>query len=139
MFDLIERAEHYPLFLPWCADSTILSRDDDIVSARIGVDYHGVRFHFTTRNPKRRPEFLAVRFTEGPFRRFEGEWHLKPLAIDACRIDFILVYEFDTGLVARLAGPVFERIANTMVNAFVARAEEVHRNTADRARPSENL
>ena len=37
---------------------------------------------------------------------FEGEWHLKPLAIDACKIDFSLVYEFDTRLVARLAGPV---------------------------------
>jgi ribosome-associated toxin RatA of RatAB toxin-antitoxin module len=127
MFDLIEAAEDYPQYLPWCAGATILSRDDEIVSARILVNYHGVRFEFTTRNPKRRPEFLALRFTEGPFRRFEGEWQLKSLATDACRIDFRLQYEFDSVLIGKLAGPVFDHIANTMVTAFVNRAEELHR------------
>ena len=28
MFDLIEAAEHYPAFLPWCARATVLQRDD---------------------------------------------------------------------------------------------------------------
>lgn len=123
MFDLIEGAEHYPEFLPWCAGATILMRDENIVVANIAVDYHGVRFSFTTRNPKRRPEWLAVTLDRGPFRRFEGEWLLKPLAANACRIDFAFRYEFDAALVRTLASPVFDRIANTFVDAFVARAE----------------
>src|SRR6202158_4534449 len=28
MFDLIEAAEHYPTFLPWCAKAAILARDE---------------------------------------------------------------------------------------------------------------
>ena len=55
MFDLIEAAEHYPDFLPWCAAATIVERDDDVVAADSTVDYHGVRFGFRTRNPKRPP------------------------------------------------------------------------------------
>lgn len=122
MFDIIERAEHYPEFLPWCAGATILERTDALVSAEITVDYHGVRFNFTTRNPKRRPEWLAVKLDRGPFRRFEGEWHLTPLAPDACKIAFTLQYEMGGGI-GRVAASVFDHVANTFVDAFVARAE----------------
>lgn len=123
VFDLIEAAEHYPAFLPWCADATILARDESIVIAKITVAYHGIRFEFTTRNPKRRPEWMAVTLDEGPFRRFEGEWRLTPLGPSGCRIGFVLRYEFDTAVVRTLAGPVFDRIANTLVDAFVTRAQ----------------
>ncbi len=125
MFDLIEAAEHYPAFLPWCAGATILARDESIVVAKIAVDYHGVRFHFTTRNPKRRPEWMAVTLDEGPFRRFEGEWRLTPLGSSVCKIAFTFRYEFDGAVVRTLAGPVFDRIADTFVDAFVVRAGRV--------------
>ena len=127
MFDLIEAAEHYPAFLPWCADAKIVERDDTVVAADVMVDYHGVRFHFRTRNPKRRPDWMSIRLEHGPFRRFEGEWNLKPLGADGCRIGFELGYDFKSTMMSRLAGPVFDRIANTLVDAFIARADAVYR------------
>jgi ribosome-associated toxin RatA of RatAB toxin-antitoxin module len=126
IFDLIEAAEHYPEFLPWCAAATIIGRSEDVVSARITIDFHGVRFHFSTRNPKRRPEFMAIHLEHGPFRHFEGTWHLARLTEDACRIEFTLRYEFHNAVTARLAGPVLDRIADTLVDAFVARADAVY-------------
>ena len=126
MFDLIEAAEDYPAFLPWCASANILSRDDAIVAAEINVDFHGLRFQLTTRNPKRRPEFMAIVLERGPFRKFEGEWHLTPLAASACKIEFGLQYEFDSLLIGRIAGTVFDRITNTLVDAYVARARDVY-------------
>lgn len=126
MFDLIEAAEHYPAFLPWCAAASILARDEQMVSARITIDYHGVRLQFATRNTKQRPEFMSIRLEHGPFRHFEGEWHLRPLAPDACRIEFGLRYEFRRSMTARLAAPVLDRIASTLVDAFVARADSVY-------------
>ena len=132
-FDLIEAAEHYPAFLPWCADAVILARDESVVSAKLTVNYHGLRFDLTTRNPKKRPHWMAVHLDRGPFRRFEGEWRLTELAAEACKIEFLLRYEFDSALVGRLAGGVFDGIANTLVDAFARRAErapdpaELHR------------
>ena len=122
-FDLIEAAEHYPAFLPWCANAVILARDESVVSARLTVDYHGLRFDLTTRNPKERPHWMAVYLDRGPFRRFEGEWRVTELAAEACKIEFLLRYEFDSALVGRLAGGVFDGIANTLVDAFARRAE----------------
>jgi len=126
MFDLIESAEHYPEFLPWCSATTIVERDASVVAADVWVDYHGVRFQFRTRNPKRPPEWMALRLEHGPFHRFEGEWNLTPLAADGCRIDFLLRYDFKSVITRKLAGPVFDRIANTLVDAFVARADVVY-------------
>jgi ribosome-associated toxin RatA of RatAB toxin-antitoxin module len=123
MFDLIEQAEHYPAFLPWCASATILERSDDVVAAAIAVDYRGVKFGFTTRNPKRRPEWLQVQLVSGPFRRFEGEWQLVPLGDAGCRVAFMLRYEFDSTVMQRLASPVFDRIADTLLDALVAHAD----------------
>ena len=133
MFDLIEAAEHYPAFLPWCADAKILTRDESVVAANITVNYHGVRFNFTTRNPKRRPDWMAVTLERGPFRRFEGEWRLTPLAPSACKIEFTFRYDFEAAMVRTLAGPVFDRIANTFVDAFVKRAEDVFGTSQERS------
>jgi len=126
MFDLIERAEHYPAFLPWCAGATILERDDAIVAARITVAWHGVNFEIVTRNPKKRPEWLSVRMERGPFRRFDGDWRIRALAQSACKIEFALRCEFDNALLRGVAGPVLERIAGRFVDAFVARADTLY-------------
>ena len=126
MFDLIEACEHYPDFLPWCSGATVVARDDATVVADISVNYHGVRFDFRTRNPKRRPTAMTIHLEHGPFRHFYGVWELTPLAVDGCRIDFALRYDFHGTAMARIARPVFDRIASTLVDRFVARADQVH-------------
>lgn len=122
MFDLIEGAEYYPRFLPWCAGATILERSDEVVAADLRVNWHGLTLEFGTRNPKQRPTHMAIHLVRGPFRRFEGQWRLLTLAPQACRVDFELDYAFDGRVAARLATPVFARIADTMVDAFVREA-----------------
>ena len=131
MFDLIEAAEHYPDFLPWCASATVLQRDADVVVARLQVAYMGARFEFTTRNPKRRPEFMAIGLEQGPFQRFEGTWQLKPLSSWGCRIEFALSYDFNSSVMGSLANPVFRRIADTLVDAFIQRADRLFLNAPE--------
>jgi ribosome-associated toxin RatA of RatAB toxin-antitoxin module len=122
LFDLIEAAEHYPRFLPWCAGASIVSRDEGLVSADIRVRWGGMNFEMRTRNPKQRPEYMAIHLERGPFRRFEGEWRLTALSPEACKVAFVLDYDFDSAFMTRAAGPMFNRIADTLVDAFVQRA-----------------
>jgi ribosome-associated toxin RatA of RatAB toxin-antitoxin module len=135
MFDLIEAAEHYPASMPWCASAAIVERSDDVVVADIVVAHKGVRFDFRTRNPKRRPQAMSIRLERGPFRRFEGEWRLWPLGGDGCRIEFEMRYDFNS-VMARLAGPVFDRITSAMVDAYVARADALYGGQRDAAAPT---
>jgi ribosome-associated toxin RatA of RatAB toxin-antitoxin module len=125
MFELIEAAERYPDFLPWCSAAQIIERTDEVVVARIHVSWRGARFSFVTRNPKRHPHWMAIGLQEGPFRRFEGQWQLTPLAEWGCRIEFVLSYDFASSLVGTLASPVFDHLANTLMDAFIRRADQV--------------
>jgi ribosome-associated toxin RatA of RatAB toxin-antitoxin module len=44
----------------------------------------------------------------------------------ACRVELLLNYGFDNATLGRLVGPVFDRIASSLVDAFVKRAEQVY-------------
>ena len=130
VFDLIERAELYPEFLPWCTGATILERSDDWVAARLEFSYLKLRFGFQTRNPKRRPEWLSVRLVEGPFRHFHGDWRLTPLGAIGCKVEFDVAYEIASGLLDQIVLPAAELMSRSIIDAFVHRAERVLANEA---------
>jgi ribosome-associated toxin RatA of RatAB toxin-antitoxin module len=127
MFDLVDRVERYPEFLPWCGGATILETHEGGKTARIDINYHGVRAQFTTDNANRPPESIIVTLNSGPFRHLHGEWRFRALAADACKVEFELAYEFSTHALERVVGPVFGHIASSFIDAFVARAEALHR------------
>jgi ribosome-associated toxin RatA of RatAB toxin-antitoxin module len=127
IFDIIEGAEHYPAFLPGCESVTILERTDTVIAARVTVAWKGLRFDFTTRNPKRRPEWLAVHLEEGgAFTRLEGEWNIRALSPAACKVEFSLRSELEGAIARKLAGVVIDKVADALMNAYVARAQALH-------------
>jgi len=129
MFALVDRVEDYPQFLPWCGGTELIERSDSVTLATIKIDYHGVRQSFTTRNHKEAPQWMRIELQEGPFVHLTGHWHFKPLGEEACKVEFRLEYEFSSKLLQKLIGPVFGYIANTFVEAFVARADARRGNT----------
>jgi len=126
MFELVDRVELYPKFLPWCGGTEVLKKGDNRKTARIDIDYHGVRAQFTTENVNDPSTSITVTLKSGPFRDLHGEWRFGTLDQNACRVEFDLAYEFATPLLERIVGPVFNNIANTFVDAFVRRAESVY-------------
>ena len=126
MFELVDRIDLYPKFLPWCGGTTILSARRGHKTARVDIDYHGVRAHFTTDNKNDPPSSIIVTLKDGPFRQLHGEWRFRALGDAACKVEFQLAYEFATPILEHVVGPVFNRIANTFIEAFVRRAEAVH-------------
>ncbi len=130
MFDLVDHCELYPEFLPWCAGAEVHERTDTITEATLLINYHGIKSKFSTRNRKQYPNEMTLQLTEGPFTRLEGNWHFKQLGDAACKIEFYLSYQFSSKLLEKVLGPVFSHIANTFVEAFVKRAEEVYPKSA---------
>jgi ribosome-associated toxin RatA of RatAB toxin-antitoxin module len=130
MFALVDDVERYPQFLPWCPGTHVIERHEGGKTARLDVDYHGVRVHFTTDNVNRPPESIIVTLKDGPFKHLHGEWQFRALGENACKVEFDLCYEFKTHMLERLFGGVFSRIANTLIDAFVHRAEALNGATA---------
>ena len=127
MYALVDDVEHYPEFLPWCSKTDLRFRDEQKTVATLHIDFLSVKSHFTTENSKVFPSEMVIKLVDGPFRRFDGTWHFKPLGDKACKIEFRLSYEFSSKLLEKIIGPVFSRIANTFIEAFVQRAAQVYR------------
>ena len=127
MYKLVDSVEDYPKFLPWCGGVDLLQRYEAITAARLHIDYHGIRQNFTTENRKTYPSIMDIRLKDGPFKHLEGIWRFIPLAEDACKIEFRLSYEFSNIFLEKIISPVFSHIANTFVDAFVTRADQVYR------------
>jgi ribosome-associated toxin RatA of RatAB toxin-antitoxin module len=124
MWDLVDRVEDYPQFLPWCGGTELIHRDETTTAASIRISYLSVKQEFSTENAKRFPEEMLIRLKSGPFRSMEGYWRFKALAEQACKIEFRLHYEFSNALFEKVLGPVFGMVTNSLVDAFVRRAEQ---------------
>ena len=123
MFALVDDVEKYPQFLPWCGGSEVNFRDARVTRATLHINYRGIRQSFSTENVKDEPRLMQIKLIAGPFRDFEGSWRFTDLGGAGCRIDFRLRFEFSSRLLEKLIGPVFGYIANSMVDAFVKRAQ----------------
>jgi ribosome-associated toxin RatA of RatAB toxin-antitoxin module len=125
MFRLVDAAEDYPQFLPWCSGVTVFERDETTTHARLEIDYKGLKSHLATRNTKRAPEHMHLAFSDGPFDRLEGDWHFHALGDAGCRVEFTLEFSFANRAIEAVLGPVFGHIATSFVERFVERADRL--------------
>jgi len=127
MFDLVTDVARYPEFLPWC-DRASLEPDEGGMRAEIGIAFAGLHQTFKTHNEHVPGREVSMKLIEGPFSNLEGQWKFTPLGERqrACKVELELHYGFSSGTLSRLVGPVFDKIAGSMVEAFVKRAEQVY-------------
>ncbi|HEX6157218.1 MAG TPA: type II toxin-antitoxin system RatA family toxin [Burkholderiales bacterium] len=125
MYALVEDIEAYPDFLPWCSAAEVHERVPGRTRATLTVGVRGLRHAFTTLNENRPAEAIDMHLVSGPFRKFEGRWRFVALAPDACRIEFSLQYEFASRVLGKVLSPLFDGMADSMVEAFVRRAAQV--------------
>lgn len=140
MFDLVADVGCYAQFLPWCRSARVLEVMPDGMVAEVGIALKGFEQSFTTRNTHTLDaasgqRHIEMRLVHGPFSRLHGRWSFTPIvpppgasadAPQGSRVELALEYGFNSFALSMLVGPVFDRIANTMVDAFVQRAAQVH-------------
>jgi ribosome-associated toxin RatA of RatAB toxin-antitoxin module len=126
MYELVDRVEDYPIFLPWCGGTELIARDEFHTEATLHIAYMGIRQSFTTENAKTHPREMRIKLKQGPFSEMEGDWLFLPLGSDACKVEFRLQYVFSSRVLETILAPVFSHITNTFVDAFVRRADEVY-------------
>jgi len=126
MFELVNAIEEYPRFLPWCHNSQIISRTDKEIIASLEVNWKGIHKSFTTRNVLTPCDKIEISLVNGPMQRLDGVWSFNSLDEYACKIMLDLEFEFTGHFVDRLFQPIFQHIANTLVDAFCKRAIELY-------------
>jgi ribosome-associated toxin RatA of RatAB toxin-antitoxin module len=125
MYELVHNVAAYPEFLPWCGGSSVIPQEDGMERASVEIAFKGIKQSFTTLNTLEPGKAIYMSLIDGPFKSLKGQWSFVPLADHACKVTFQLNYEFSSKVLEQLVGPVFHSIANSFVDSFIKRAENL--------------
>jgi ribosome-associated toxin RatA of RatAB toxin-antitoxin module len=129
MFALVTDVAKYCEFLPWCDRSRVVALEPDGMKAEVGISFGGIHQSFTTRNTHVSGREVKMKLVEGPFSNLDGTWKFTPLGEPgqrACKVTLEMNYTFKSAALSAMVGPVFDKIAGSLVDAFVKRAEQIH-------------
>ena len=126
MYQLVDGISLYPQFLPWCRTAVEHQRDADQVKASLEIAKGAVNKKFTTLNRLQHNKTIEMRLIDGPFQHLHGFWRFDELKAGACKVSLDLNFDFSNKIMSLLVGPVFNQVANTLVDSFVERARKVY-------------
>ncbi len=125
MYNLVNDVERYVEFLPYFSESIVHHRDQDEVEATLCITAAGMHKSFTTRNRLQANKMIEIRLVDGPFSHLEGFWRFDETP-QGCMISFDLEFDFAGRMFSMLLGPIFEQVADKMVDAFCDRAKALY-------------
>ena len=120
-FEVVNRVEGYPDFLPGCEKVKILESTEKYSMVRVDVAWAGFSESFVTKTWPTKYESILMEFVEGPFRYLSGKWTFARIGNDGCKVALDLTYEFE-GL-ANLASPLIKKSVDQIVKAFEGEIE----------------
>lgn len=126
MYKLVEDVSTYQQFLPWCGSSEEISREGNVIVGSVTITKGSVKKSFTTKNILTENEQIEMILVDGPFKKLHGFWIFTELKPGACKVSLDLEYEFSSKILSLVIGPVFNQVANTMVDSFVKQASVVY-------------
>ena len=81
---------------------------------------------FTTRNSLQQDTRIHMQLLHGPLRDLTGEWRFDAIGTRGSQVHFHVEFEFKSRLTAAAFNAVFEALCGTIIDAFVARAQNVY-------------
>lgn len=95
------------------------------MEATLTMKISGVEERFTTHNQMSPDQSIDMELFDGPFDTLQGQWRFTPLHDSGCKVELDIKFQLKPGLASAIIGPVFGKIANSMVDSFCARAREL--------------
>ena len=126
MYELVNNINDYPQFLNWCEGASILNQSDHQITASVQINKGGLKHTFSTLNTLKPFRLIEMQLLEGPFEQLSGEWRFEPLGDNAAKVFLSLQFKFKSKLLDLTLSPIFTQIANSQLDAFVARAKKIY-------------
>jgi ribosome-associated toxin RatA of RatAB toxin-antitoxin module len=108
------------------AGAELHQRSDRDLLASMSMSRGGVTERFTTRNEFERPTCMTMQLVDGPFRLLAGRWTFTPIGSAGTRVELEMRFEFANPVISMLFGKSFEQSCGQLIDAFIARARQMH-------------
>jgi ribosome-associated toxin RatA of RatAB toxin-antitoxin module len=153
MYTIVNDVRRYPEFVPWVPATRVFDETETTIHAALDITKAGVTMSVATRNTMLPGERIDLQLADGPLRTLEGTWLFVPILerptpaipgarppesnpddagaagsprIRGCRVELDVRFEFGNAALTMLFGPMFEASWDSLVDAFVARARDLH-------------
>ena len=124
-FALVADVASYPEFVPLCRAAEVRPIGDGLVEASLRMARGPIRFWLTTRNREMAPTRIEMQLVKGPFGRLNGSWSFEEAVGGGTRVSLNLEFEGPSRFLGRVASPLLNELADSMVIAFSRRAERL--------------
>lgn len=127
--DLVMDIEKYPEFLPWCKQAKIIDKiSEENLHADLLINFKNFLEKYRSDVKHGESEdgyFVDVVAIEGPFKQLINQWNIRDLEDEECEVKFFIEFEFNSFLLNKLIGPIFEKATKKMMSAFEERAGKI--------------
>ncbi len=130
LFDLVMDIEKYPQFLPWCKQTKIVRQiSENNLEADLLVSFKNFfeKYRSDVKYGKNSESlyFVDVVAIQGPFKKLVNQWKFRDLENGKCEIEFFIDFEFNSFLLSKMLGGIFERATEKMMQSFEERARQL--------------
>lgn len=129
MYALVNDIARYQEFVPYCVSSRVHEKSDEMVHATLTLSAKGFRKSFTTLNRLQKNKMMGIELIDGPFKNLEGFWKFETQDDAHSIVILDLTFELSNKIFSAMFGPVFQQVAEKLVDAFEKRAAQVYRST----------
>ena len=126
MYALVNDVPSYPQFLPWCAAARIVEQSASHMLAAIDVRKGPLQLSFATRNQLDPDRSIRMELVDGSFRSLRGTWSFDDIAGKGVRATLRLEYDFTARGARLVLEPVFDRVCQSIMQAFARWARAVY-------------
>lgn len=131
MLALVNDIDAYPDFLHWCRGARIDQVQGSTVDAAMDIGIAGISKTIRTRNSTTVDASgggsqIQIEMLEGPLKTLRGFWRFVDRDPMGCEIELRLEYEVPGSPFGLILRGLFDEIANSQLNAFIARARVVY-------------
>lgn len=126
LFDLVADVERYPEFVPWWVAATVVKVEEDGYHTRQIIGLPVLRQEFQTRTVLRRPHSIGVTSADRPFKSLDMQWTFDPDPHGGTQVALRVAFEFVSMRYSMLASIVSGDGVRRLVDAFQARALQIH-------------
>ena len=123
LYNIVIDVESYPLFLPWCLSSKIISKvNKNNFDASLTVGYKAIDEKYTSRIEAVFSKKIRSYAISGPFKSLDSNWAFNDINNNQCKVEFKIEYEFKSFFLDKVMGSLFKKATLKMLEAFEKRA-----------------
>ena len=129
IYRMVSDIERYPDFLPWCLGVRTRNREGNVLLSDMVIGFRMFRESFTSRVTLTPHSRIDVTYVDGALKSLSNRWEFVALPDHTCEVNFYVEFEFQSRLLQRMIGSLFQEAIQRMVGSFELRAAVLYGET----------